>query len=71
MNNLHMLLDEMVKVWQSMRIAWDITRQSWHDKDRNTFEREHIYELSRVTEAYISQLSHLAEELQKIRNATP
>lgn len=71
MSYLHASINEMMKIWQSMRVAWDVTHQSWKDKDRDKFEREYINELSQVTEAYIAKLCQLAEALQQIRNATP
>ena len=71
MNSIHSCTDEMIKIWQSMRASWDEARQSWKDKDRDQFEREHIQEFSDATNTYIANLRRLAETIQQIRNDTP
>jgi len=71
MNNLFAHVNEMIKIWQSMRAAWDGARQSWKDKDRDQFEREHIQEFSDSTNTYIASLRRLAETIQQIRNDVP
>ncbi len=71
MSNLSAYVDEMIKIWQSMRAAWDGARQSWKDKDRDQFEREHIHEFNDSTNSYIANLRRLAETIQQIRSDAP
>jgi hypothetical protein len=71
MSSLHSITDKMVKVWQSFQNTWDITRDSWKDRDRDLFEREHVNELRQGTNLYISCLRRFAENIESIMSELP
>lgn len=71
MNGLHKEIEQIIRVWASLRGTWDNTQEAWKDADRNQFESEHINELRQITNNYISSLKRLSESIQNISREIP